>query len=176
MLIVLTLGWCCACQCQTLCLWLQWISICKQKSGDFKANKHKNNLNFYNWNEWVLKHDRMVSDPTCSDMQKGEKTQANWNFNQEVSHLPMSGILIVKPGRKKSLNWSKRKRLLLNTCFTVRLLWLEIARVESDNFHTFSLVAKAHVTIKHKIRMCWTHRLPWELVETKWRTNTEDCH
>ena len=45
-------------------------------------------------------------------------------------------------------------------------------RVESDNFHTFSLVAKAHVTIKRKIRMCWTHRLPWELVETKWLTNT----
>ena len=117
MLIVLTLGWCRACQCHTLCLWLQWISICKQKSGDFKANKHKNNLNFYNWNEWVLKHDRMVSDPTCSDMQKGEKTQANWNFNQEVSHLPMSGILIVKPGRKKSLNWkvfksSSFKRML----------------------------------------------------------------
>ena len=176
MLIVLTLGWCRACQCHTLCLWLQRISICKQKSGDFKANKHKNNLIFYNWNERVLKCDGMVTDPNCSDTQIGEKTQANWNFNWEIHHLPMSGILvIVKPGRRKSLNWSKWKRLLLNACFTVRLLWLESARVESNNFHTFSLVAKAHVMIKRKIRMCWTHRLPWELVETKWRTNTEDC-
>ena len=179
MLIVLTLGWCRACQCHTLCLWLQQISICKQKSGDFKANKHENNLIFYNWNKRVLKRDRMVTDPTCSDTQKGEKTQSNWNINWEIHHLPMSGILIVKPGRKKSLNTSiidvKRKRLLLNACFTVRPLRLESARLESDNFHTFSLVAKAHMTIKRKIRMCWTHRFLWELVETKWRTNPEDC-
>ena len=46
---------------------------------------------------------------------------------------------------------------------------------KQTNFHTFSLVEKAHVTIKRKIRMCWTHGLPWELVETKWLTNTEDC-
>ena len=34
------------------------------------------------------------------------------------------------------------------------------------HFHTFPLVQKAHVTIKRKIRMCWTHGLPWKLVET----------
>ena len=58
---------------------------------------------------------------------------------------------------------------------TVRLLWHESARVETDNFHTFSLVEKAHETIIRKIGMCWTQGLPWELVETKWLTNTEDC-
>ena len=171
---MLTLGWCCACQCHTLCLWLQRISICKQKSGDFKANKRKNNLIFYNWNERVLKRVRMVTDPTCSDTQKGEKTQANRNLNWEKHHLPMSRILIVEPGRKKSLNWSIKKRLLLNARLTVCLLRLESARVESDNFHTVSLFEKAHVTIKRKTHMCWTHGLNWKLVETKWRTNSED--
>ena len=86
-----------------------------------------------------------------------------------------TGILLVEPDRKKTLNWSKKKCLLQNALFTVRLLWHESARVETGNFHTFSLVEKAHVTIKRKIRMCWTHGLPWELLETKWLTNTEDC-
>ena len=153
---------------------LQRVSICKQESGHFKANKRKNNLIFYNWNERVLKRDRMVTDPTCSDTQKEEKTQANRNLNWEKHHLPMLGILIFEPGMKKSLNWSKKNRLLSNARFAVRLLRLERARVESDNFPTFSLVEKA-LTIKSKIRMCWIHGLPWELVETKWRTNTEDC-
>ena len=123
----------------------------------------------------MLKRDRMVTDPTCSDTRKGEKMQENRNLNWEKHHLPMSGILIVEPGKKKSLNWNKKKRLLLNARLAVRLLRLESARVESDIFRTFSLVEKAHVTIKRKIRMCWTHGLPWELVERKWRTNTEDC-
>ena len=147
--IALTLGWCRACQCHTVCLWLQRISICKQKSGDFKANKRKNNLIFDNWNdcEQVLKRDRMVTDPTCSDTRKGEKTLANQNLNWEKHHLPMSRILVVEPGTKKSLNWSIKKRLLLNAHLTIRLLWLESARVDSDNFHTFSSVEKAHMTI-----------------------------
>ena len=96
---------------------------------------------------------------------KGEATQANRNLNWEKHHLPTLGILLVEPDRKKTLNWSKKKRLL----------WHESARVETDNFQTFSSVEKAHVTIKRKIRMCWTDGLPWELVETKWLTNTEDC-
>ena len=110
-----------------------------------------------------------------SDTRKGEKTQANRNLNWEKHHLPMSGILIVEPGRKKSLNWSKKNRFVSNARLAVRLLRLESVRVESDNFPTFSLVEKAHVKIKRKIRMCLTHGLPWELVETKWWTNTEDC-
>ena len=110
---VLTLGWCRACQCHTVCLWLQRISICKQKRADFKANKRKNKLTFYNWNERALKRDSNVTDPTYSDTRKGEKTQANRNLNWEKHHLPMSRILIVEPGRKKSLNWSIKKRLLL---------------------------------------------------------------
>ena len=133
---------------------------------------------FYNWNERVLKRDRgIVTDPTCSDTQKGEKTQANRNLNWEKHHLPMSRILIVEPGRKKSLNWNIKKRL--NARLTVLVLRLESVPVESDNFHTFSLVEKAHVTIKGKTsiktRMCWTHGLPWEIMGTKWRTNSEDC-
>ena len=46
----------------------------------------------------------MVTDPTCSDTRKGEKTQANRTLNREKHHLPMLGILIVEPGMKKSLN------------------------------------------------------------------------
>ena len=43
----------------------------------------------------------------------------------------------------------------------------ESARVKRNgHLHTFPLVQKAHVTIKRKIRMCWTHGLPWKLVET----------
>ena len=47
-----------------------------------------------------------------------------------------------------------KKRLLLNARLTVCLLRLESARMESDNFHTFSLVEKAHMTIKRKTCMC----------------------
>ena len=72
----------------------------------------------------------IVTDPTCS---------ANRNLNWEKHHLPMSRILIVEPGRKKSLNWSIKKRF--NARLTVLLLLrLKSARVESDNFHPFSLV------------------------------------
>ena len=79
----------------------------------------KTTLFCYNWNERVWKHDRMVTDPNCSDTRKGEKTQANRNLNWAKHHLPKSGILIVEPGRKKSLNWSRKKRLLLNARLAV---------------------------------------------------------
>ena len=64
------------------------------ESGDFKANEHKNNLT---WSK--------VTDRTCSDMRKGEATQAKYrNLNWEKHHLPTLGILLVEPGRKKTLN------------------------------------------------------------------------
>ena len=73
------------------------------ESGDFKANEHKNNLT---WSK--------VTDRTCSDMRKGEATQAKYrNLNWEKHHLPTLGILLVEPDRKKTLNWSKKKRLLV---------------------------------------------------------------
>ena len=53
-----------------------------------------------------------VTDPTCSDTRKVEATQANRNLNWEKHHLPTLGILLVEPDRKKTLNWSKKKRLL----------------------------------------------------------------
>ena len=70
---VLTLGWCRACQCYTVCLWLQRISICKQKRADFKANKRKNNLTFYNWKERALKRDRMWPIQLIRIREKGRK-------------------------------------------------------------------------------------------------------
>ena len=155
------------------------------ESGDFKANEHNNTMSklwcygkywqhlttsYMDTKAWSK-----VTDPTCSDTRKGEATLANRNLNWEKHHLPTLGILLVEPDRKKTLNWSKRSVFLQNARFTVRLLWHESARVETDNFQTFSLVEKAHVTIKRKIRMCWSHGLPWELLETKWLTNTEDC-
>ena len=55
------------------------------ESGDFKANEHKNNLT---WSK--------VTDRTCSDMRKGEATQAKYrNLNWEKHHLPTLGILLV---------------------------------------------------------------------------------
>ena len=43
----------------------------------------------------------------------------------------------------------------------------ESARMKRNrHFHTFPLVQKAHVTIKRKTRMCWTHGLTWKLGET----------
>ena len=45
-------------------------------------------------------------------MRKGEATQAFRNLNWEKHHLPTLGILLVEPDRKKTLNWSKKKRLL----------------------------------------------------------------
>ena len=54
----------------------------------------------------------MLTDLTCSDTRKVETTQANRNLNWEKTHLPTLGILLVEPGRKKTLNWSKKKRLL----------------------------------------------------------------
>ena len=116
------LTWCRACQCHTICLWLQQISTWKQKSGDFRANKHKlkATLFFYNWNERVWKHDRMMTDPTCSDTRKGEKTQANRNLNNWAKHhLPKSRILIVEPRRKVFKLKLRKKRLLLKARLAV---------------------------------------------------------
>ena len=39
------------------------------------------------------------------------KSKLNW----EKYHLPTLGILFVEPGRKKTGNWSKKKRLLVKT-------------------------------------------------------------
>ena len=39
------------------------------------------------------------------------KSKLNW----EKHHLPTLGILFVEPGRKKTGNWSKKKRLLVKT-------------------------------------------------------------
>ena len=120
----------------------------------------------------------MVTAPTCSDniMRKREKTQANRNLIKlgETSLTDVRNTYCWT-WQEKSLNWSNKKRLLLNARFTVHFVRLESARVESDNVHTFSLVEKAPVTVKCKIPMCWTHGLPWELVETKWQTNIKDC-
>ena len=39
------------------------------------------------------------------------KSKLNW----EKHHLPTLGILFVEPGRKKTVNWSKKKRFLVKT-------------------------------------------------------------
>ena len=138
-------------QCHTICLY----KYLKTENGDCKTNKHKNNL------KRRSKLDRTVTDPTCSDTRKGETTQANRNLNWEKHHLPTLGILIVEPGRKKSLieALTTNKKPFFQRTLTVRLQrpW---------GNRQFSLVEKAHVMIKRKIRMCVTHGLPWELVKT----------
>ena len=53
-----------------------------------------------------------VTDPTCSDRRKGETTLANRNLNWEKHHLPTLGILFIEPGRKTTLNWTKKNRLV----------------------------------------------------------------
>ena len=110
-----------------------------------------------------------------NNTRKGETTQANRNLHWEKHHLPTLGILLVEPGRKRTLNWSKKKRLLAkHTLYSSSSLTWKRPRGNrqfSHPVHTFSLVEKSHVTIKRKIRMCWTHGFPWELVETKWLTN-----
>ena len=110
----------------------------------------------------------MVTAPTCSDTRKGEKTL----ITKSKLKLRETSLTDVRntycwTWQEKSLNWSNKKHLLLNACFTVHFIRLESTRVKSDNVHTFSLVEKAPVMIKSKIPMCWTHGLPWELVETK---------
>ena len=76
-----------------------------------------------------------MTDPTCSDTQRGDNTGKS-KLKLRKHHLPTLGILLVEPGRKKTLKIEVK-----------RLVALERSRVETDNFYTFSLVEKAHVTI-----------------------------
>ena len=45
---------------------------------------------------------------------RGDNTGKS-KLNREKHHLPTLGILFVEPGRKKTVNWSKKKRLLVKT-------------------------------------------------------------
>ena len=75
------------------------MNICKQKSGDFKVNKRKNNHIFCNWNKCLLKRDCWNGDRSnLFRYAKREENTSKSKLNWEKHHLPMSQIR--EPGWK----------------------------------------------------------------------------
>ena len=107
-----TFGWCRALQCHTVCFWRQRISICKQKVAILRQVNTKTTWRFrIKTNEYqsVIEGDRFN---LFRYAKRGGNTGKYRNLNWGKHHLPTLGILLVEPDRKKTLNWSKKKRLL----------------------------------------------------------------